>query len=303
MSKHNHIYSTELSLNKRALILALTITAVMTVIEFIAGYLANSLALIGDAGHMLTDSLALLLALFALLISQKPANYVKTFGYYRAEILAALFNGAILLVIAFYIFYEASRRFLEPPAVKSTLMLFVALIGLTANLGGIFILKKTGVRNLNVRGAFLHMLGDALSSVGVILAGIIILATGWNIVDPIIACLIGIVILRGAISLVIEASNILLESVPKHVNLQKLKAEMERVEGINAVHDLHLWTITSGFYALSCHILIDDQKVSEGTSILNTVNKLLAEKFNISHTTIQLECRACESGLICRIEK
>ncbi len=290
MNEHNHIFVPEIGKYKRALIITISITSSMAIVEFIAGHIAKSLALIGDAGHMVTDSLALILALFALLYSQKSANSRKTFGYYRAEIIAALFNGALLLGMAFFIFYHGAHRLIKPQVVNGEVMLGVALFGLAANVTGILILNRAGKTNLNIRGAYLHMLGDAMSSVGVVIAAGIIVSTGWNIIDPIIAGLIGVMILKNAISLVLDASNILLEAVPKQINLQVVKEQIEKIKGVNAVHDLHIWTITSGVYALSCHLLLDDQRLSSSADILNEVNKLLADKFNIKHTTIQLEC-------------
>ncbi|MCX7766001.1 MAG: cation diffusion facilitator family transporter [Candidatus Sumerlaeia bacterium] len=290
MHEHNHIFIPDVNKYKRALILAVSITGSMAIIEFVAGHIAKSLALIGDAGHMVTDSLALILALFALLYSQKSANTRKTFGYYRAEIIAALFNGTLLLGMAFFIFYHGVHRLIKPSVVHGEIMLGVALVGLAANITGILILNRTGKTNLNVQGAYLHMLGDAMSSVGVVIAAGVIVLTGWTIIDPLIACLIGIMILKNAIGLVLDASNILLEAVPKQIDLQLVKEQIEQVKGVNAVHDLHIWTITSGVYALSCHLLLDDQRLSSSSDILNEVNKLVADKFNIKHTTIQLEC-------------
>jgi cobalt-zinc-cadmium efflux system protein len=279
-------------------LVALSITGLMTIVELAGGLISNSLALIGDAGHMFTDTLALGLSLFALNLARRPANQTKTYGYYRAEILAALVNGTILIAVSGYIFYEAYRRFVEPPEVRGGLMLIVAVIGLVANVVGISILRSASRGNLNVKGAFLHMWSDTVSSVGVIAAGIIILLTGRTIADPIISIIIGLLILRGAGGLVWESINILLEAVPKHLDVSRINDAVRKIKGVRDIHDVHLWAITSGMYAMSCHLLIEDQMVSNCTQIVDEVNKTLSQEFGISHSTVQLEC---ENSPVCHI--
>jgi cobalt-zinc-cadmium efflux system protein len=275
-------------------------------IEIFGGILSHSLALLGDAGHMLVDALALALSLIALNLAKKPATITRTYGFHRSEILAALANGVTLVLVAVYIFYEAYQRFRAPPTVQTTIMLAVAVTGLAANLVTMRLLHRARHSNLNVRAAFFHVLGDTLSSVGVIAGGIIIAVTGWKIVDPIIAIMIGIIILWGAVGLVRESVDILLETVPKHISLEKVTEVIKGVKGVVELHDLHIWTITSGIYALSTHILIQDQMLSRAGEITTAINRELAQKFNITHTTFQLEnekCENCAEGLVCQIQR
>ena len=285
---------------------ALAIVLVVMVAEGIGGIMSNSLALLGDAGHMLVDALALGLALFAVTIAKRPATSTRTYGYHRVEIMAALANGSILILVSIYIFYEAYQRFLEPPLVQTPLMLIVATIGLIANLIGIVILRRVGQKTLNIKAAFWHIIGDTISSVGVIIAGVIISITGWRIADPVIAVLIGCIIFWGAMRLVRESADILLETVPKHIRVGDVIGTIKKISGAEDVHDIHIWTITSGIYALSAHLLIEDQRVSQSGEIVEAVNRDLARYFNITHTTLQLECEKCEScptGLICDIRR
>ena len=281
----------------------LVIIVVIMVAEVIGGILSNSLALLGDAGHMLVDALALGMSLFAIKIARRPATATKTYGYYRVEIMAALANGIALALVAAYIFYEAYQRFLDPPTVQTTLMLVVATIGLIANLIGILLLREVSRGSLNIRAAFWHILGDTISSVGVIVAGIIISITGWGVVDPIIAVFIGGIILWGAVRLVRESVDILLEAVPKHIQMDRVIEMIRNIPGVEDVHDIHIWTITSGIHALSAHLLIEDQTVSRSVEIVETVNKNLDKHFNITHTTLQLECESCPSGFTCNIHR
>jgi len=281
---------------------ALAIVLVIMVAEVIGGILSNSLALLGDAGHMLVDALALGMSLFAISIARRPATATKTYGYHRMEIMAALANGATLVLVAAYIFYEAYQRFLNPPMVKTTLMLVVAIIGLIANLAGIWLLRGVRHGSLNVKAAFWHVLGDTISSVGVIAAAIIISITGWGIVDPIIAVFIGGIILWGAARLVRESADILLEAVPKHIQINSVIEMIKGIPGVEDVYDIHIWTITSGIHALSAHLLIEDQTVSRSAEIVRAVNQGLVKHFNITHATLQLECgkgEGCPSGFIC----
>jgi cobalt-zinc-cadmium efflux system protein len=306
---NNHVHSETNHHNddsSRGLKFALIIVAVVMAIEIFGGILSHSLALLGDAGHMLVDALALALSLIALNLAKKPATTTRTYGFHRSEILAALANGVTLVLVAVYIFYEAYQRFRTPPTVQTTIMLAVAVTGLAANLVTMRLLHRARHSNLNVRAAFFHVLGDTLSSVGVIAGGIIIAVTGWKIVDPIIAVMIGIIILWGAVGLVRESVDILLETVPKHISLEKVTEVIKGVKGVVELHDLHIWTITSGIYALSTHILIQDQMLSRAGEITTAINRELAQKFNITHTTFQLEnekCENCAEGLVCQIQR
>jgi cobalt-zinc-cadmium efflux system protein len=290
----------------KALKVALLIVVVMMAAEVAGGILSNSLALLGDAGHMLVDALALGLSLVALNLARKPATTTRTYGFHRAEIIAALANGVTLTLVAAFIFYRAYQRFLNPVTVRTPIMLGVAVVGLVANLIAMQLLHRTRHDNLNVRAAFWHVFGDTISSVGVIVGGIIIAVTGWKIVDPIIAIVIGIIVLWGAVNLVRESVDILLETVPKNITLDKVTETIKSVNGVVELHDIHIWTITSGIYALSTHILIQDQMLSRTGEIIATINQELEHRFNITHTTFQLECEKCEKcaeGLVCQIHR
>ena len=290
----------------RGLKIALIIVVVFMAAEIAGGLLSHSLSLLGDAGHMLVDALALGLSLVALNLAKRPATATRTFGFHRSEILAALANGVTLVLVAVVIFYEAWQRFRNPPAVQTTIMLVVAVAGLIANLIAMRLLHRARHNNLNARAAFFHVFGDTISSIGVIVGGIIIAVTGWKIVDPIIAVVIGIIILWGAVSLVRDSVDILLETVPKHIPLDKVTESIKGVRGVVELHDLHVWTITSGIYALSTHILIQDQMISRTREITAAINRELEKKFNITHTTFQLEnekCENCAEGLVCRMQR
>jgi len=302
MTKHEHTITEEYGKNIVSLAVAFSITVVLMVVEFLGGIISGSLALISDAGHMLTDAGALGLALFALRFSRKPATPEKTYGFYRTEILSALLNGSVLLVLAGFIFFEAYQRFIHPREVQGILMLGIASIGFLANVTGAFMLSKGSRENLNVRGAFLHIISDALSSVGVILGGLIIVYTKFYLVDPIIGLIIGLLIVRGGWGLVRESVDILLEATPKDINLQKvIDALKKEIKGIRDVHDIHIWTITSGLRALSAHVLVEDTLVSECGEISKKVKNILREKFSIHHATLEFECESCPEGIVCRI--
>ncbi len=306
MSNHHSEASHLTSRSTRPLKIALVIILVILIAEVIGGILSNSLALLSDAGHMLVDALALGLSLFAMTIARRPATLSKTYGYHRVEIMAALTNGTILVLVSLFIFYEAYQRVLDPPVVQAPIMLVVAVIGLVANLAGILLLRKASHGNLNIKAAFWHIIGDTVSSVGVIVAGVIIAFTGWYAVDAIIAFFIGGIIMWGAVRIVREASDILLEAVPKHVQVGRVIETMKNVPGVEEVHDIHIWTITSGIHALSAHLIIEDQLVSRGAEIVATINENLAGYFSITHTTLQIECEKCEScpsGFICHIRQ
>ncbi|MFO8164502.1 MAG: cation diffusion facilitator family transporter [Desulfatiglandales bacterium] len=280
------------------MLVVISITTGIMIAEIIGGLLANSLALLSDAGHMLTDILALGLSLAAMKFARRPPTPAKTFGFYRLEILAAFFNGMLLLVISLYIFYEAYHRLIDPREIKGLFMLLVAAIGLLANGVGIAVLRKSVHSSLNVRSAFFHLVGDTVSSAGVIVGGIVIILTGWYVVDPIISILIGGLILRGAYSLVRESIDILLEATPKEIDVEEMLGDLVRIEGVKEVHHLHLWTITSGIYAMSSHVVIDDLLISKSTQILEEIEKLLQGKYSMEHITIQFECESCGDDLV-----
>ncbi len=286
---------------RRGILLALSITLIMMIAEVIGGLLSNSLALLSDAGHMFTDALALTLSFFALKFAEMPATEKKTYGFYRLEILSALLNGIMLIIISLYILYEAYQRILHPAVVEGKLMLIVAVIGLFVNiLGALFLVKHHGT-SLNIRGAFLHIIGDAASSVGVIIGGIIIYYTGWFLIDPLLSIMIAVGIILGTLGLVTESVNILLESVPAHISVETVVQEIENIKGVQEAYHVHVWTITSGVYALSAHVVIDDQLVSGSRELLDAIRTMLEQRFNILHSTIQLECQRCDTEGSCNI--
>lgn len=286
--------------HRRRLLGAAALTGIILVVEAIGGYLSHSLALLSDAGHMMTDLLALLLSLFGVTMALRPATDQKTYGYRRLEILTALVNGTLLVVIALYLILQAIRRLFRPEEVDARLMLNVAIVGLVANLVGIALLSPSR-RNLNVHSALLHMMGDALSSLGVIAGALIIRFTGWVAADGLISLVIGAVILWGAARVMREASDILLEGAPRGVAVAELQRAIQSVEGVVAIHDLHVWSITSGMPALSGHVVAQDRFLENSDELLNRIKRVLEERFGICHTTLQLESeRYQEVGEMCR---
>ena len=276
--------------SRRALLLTFALTFGYFIVEVVGGILTNSLALLADAAHMLTDGGGLALALFAAWMSQKPATPAKTYGYYRVEILAALVNAVVLFLLSFYILYEALRRFQEPPEVTSLPMLAVAVVGLGVNLIGVWILRRGSRESLNVQGAFLEVVSDALGSLGVIVAAVIMLATGWYYADPIFSVIIGLFILPRTWKLLTQAVNVLLEATPAHINVAAVEQASLKVNGVAAVHDLHVWTITSGMDALSAHVVLaEGVEPRVASSVVETLAARLKEEFGIGHTTIQVE--------------
>ena len=270
---------------------ALLITASLMIAEFVGALYTNSLALLADSAHMLTDVAALSLSLAAAWFATRRATPQKTFGFYRVEILAALLNGLILILIALYIFYAAYSRLLDPPEVEAGWMLVVACVGLLANLLSAFLLFGEHRHSLNVRGALFHVVSDAIGSAGAIVASIVILLTGYYAADPAISVLVGLLILFSSWVLIRDAVDILLEGTPAHVNIVSLQGELREISGVESVHDLHVWTLTSGVLAMSCHVVIPRGELSRNT-VLADIKGLARERFHIDHTTVQIE----ESG-------
>lgn len=285
---HNHFEEARQG-NKKGLLIALLITTGIMFLEFFGGLFTNSLALLSDSGHMLSDASALLLSLVAIWFSSRPPSSAKTFGGYRFEILAALFNGVTLFVIAGFIVWEAFGRFLEPQTVASGTMMLIAAIGLLANLLSAWALIRKGdvKNNVNLRGAYLHVLGDALGSIGAIVAGILMLLFDWFVADPIISVLVALLILKSAWGLIKHSIHILMEGTPMSIDQKEVKATLEKIEGVLDVHDLHIWTITSGLDSLSCHLVIEDEK--NGQYILQQALDKLKLTFHLEHATIQVE--------------
>ncbi|AZV41224.1 cation diffusion facilitator family transporter [Peribacillus asahii] len=285
---HNHFEETREG-NKKGLITALLITTGIMFLEFFGGLLTNSLALLSDSGHMLSDASSLFLSLIAIWFAARPPSPNKSYGYYRFEILAALFNGVTLFVIAGFIVWEAYGRFFEPPTIASGTMMLIASIGLFANLISAWSLMRKGdvKNNVNLRSAYLHVLGDALGSVGAIAAGILMLLFNWYIADPIISVLVALLILKSAWGVIKHSVHILMEGTPLTINQEEVKAALKEIDGVIDVHDLHIWTITSGLDSLSCHVLIEDDKNSQ--EILQEAINKIKDTFKIEHTTIQIE--------------
>ncbi|MDQ3655473.1 MAG: cation diffusion facilitator family transporter [Chloroflexota bacterium] len=285
--------------NRQPLVLALVITTVFLVAEVIGGLLTNSLALLADAGHMATDVAALALALFAIWLARRPATPERSFGFARAEILAALVNAGSLIAISIYIFWEAFKRIGEPPDVDSGPMLIVAVAGLAANAASAWVLMRGGGHrdNLNTRGAYLHVVGDMLGSVGAIAAALIMLATGWYLADPILSAGIGVLILWSSWRLLRESVDVLLESTPKGIDPLKVRDAMDAVDGVSGVHDVHdvhIWTVTSGLIAMSCHVGVTGER--EWPVLLDELTTLLRTRFGIAHVTLQPEMMGSAPG-------
>jgi cobalt-zinc-cadmium efflux system protein len=275
---------------------AIVLTAVTLIAEVAGGIWTNSLALLSDAAHVFMDLFALVLSLAAIVLANYPATDRRTYGWHRAEIFASLINGATLLVIAAGILLEAWDRFFHPEAVKSKEMFLIATVGLVMNLVAASRLHAHSHHDLNVRSAFLHVLGDAIASVGVIAGGVIMLFTGWYVVDALISAGIALIIVWGAVRLVREAGHILLEGVPTHVDLNAVVAKMRAVPGVNDIHHLHVWSICSHISALSAHIdILPDYRLRQG-EIVGQIEEMLEHDYHITHTTLQGECSRCVTG-------
>ncbi len=272
---------------RRALALVLALTAAYTVVEIVGGFLTGSLALLADAGHMLSDNLSLGIALGAAWLALRPATPNRSFGYRRAEILAALANGVTLVAISIWIFIEAYSRLREPTDVLGGPMLLVAALGLLVNAAGAIILYRTGGESLNVEGAMRHVFADALGSVGAMVAAAIILLTGWRYADPLVSVAIGVLILGSSWKLLRDSTNILLEATPPNLDATEVGQRMASSDGIVEVHDLHIWTITSGFPALSAHVLVGRREDCHARR--RELEDLLAREYDISHTTLQVD--------------
>jgi cobalt-zinc-cadmium efflux system protein len=270
-------------------------------VEIAAGIRSGSLALLSDAGHNFTDALALLLAWFGLYLQAKPANETKTYGYHRAGVLSAFVNALTLLALAAWIFYESYLHLLNPEPVNETVMMVVACLGLVLNLGIMWGLRVARRTDINVRSAFVHMLGDALGSVAIIVGAVGIRYTGWQRIDPLLSSLIAVLIVWSAWDIVTESLNILLEGLPRGLRLNSVVASMREMEGVLDVHDLHIWSLGSDTHALSCHVLIEDVPPSSSDCILRRINEMLSRRFHINHTTVQFEhvgCAVSENGCV-----
>jgi cobalt-zinc-cadmium efflux system protein len=280
----------------RALGLALVLTAGYTAVEVVAGLLTGSLALLADAAHMLSDNVSIALALFAVWLARRPATPERTFGYRRAEVLAALVNGLTLVALSIWIFYEAFRRLGDPPDVLGGWMLVVGVVGIGVNLAGGAILFRSRGGSLNVDAAFRHVLADLLGSIGVVVAAAIILATGWLEADPVVSILIAVLVLASSWSILRDSTSILLEAAPKGIDTRVVGERLARAPGVVEVHDLHIWTITSGFPALSAHVLVGRGEDCHGRR--RELEQLLRREFGIEHTTLQVDHASAPDGLV-----
>lgn len=285
---HGHGHSHGNTGNKKALLLAFLLISSFMVIEVIGGIVTNSLALLSDAGHMLSDAAALGLSFFAIKLGERKSSASKTYGYRRFEIIAAALNGITLILISLYIFYEAYHRFFNPPEVQSGGMLLISTIGLFVNIIAAWILMRGDKdENLNVRSAFLHVIGDMLGSVGAIIAALLMLFFGWGIADPIASVIVAILIIISGWRVTKEAFHILMEGTPAHIEVEKVKSSLLKIPNVTEVHDLHIWSLTSGMPMLSCHVAIKDARIHD--KILREAQSILHDDFGIEHSTIQVE--------------
>ncbi len=294
-SPHNHRYQS----SRRPLVLAFVTQFIFFVVELAGGLLTNSLALIADAGHMLSDVAALGLSLLALYYTQKPHTAQKTYGYHRLEILVALLNGLVLWAMGAYILYDAYQRFQEPPAIASLPLMIIAGLGLLVNLFGVIILYPTKDQSINVRSAFLHLVADSLGSIAAIAAGLAIFFKGWYWFDPLAAAVIAVLIIFGTWQLVWEAADILMESTPRHIDLGEVSRALEEWPGVEEIHDLHIWSISSGLFALSVHVVLSDSR--DRDCLTWELEELLAHRFGLDHATIQLEGPGYHNPRICSL--
>ena len=294
MHNHSHTHFNDLTgQTVRRLALSLIITLAFVFVEIAAGIFSNSLALLTDAAHNFTDVLALALSWWALRLTSQPPNQNKTYGYHRAGILVALANSTTLVVIALGIFYEAYRRFITPPEVQADVLIGVGVVAVVINVVTALLVRRGAEHDLNIRSAFLHLMGDVLSTVGAVIAGVIIRYTDWNWLDPLVSVLIGFLILWSAWSIVREAIDILMEGTPTDIDIDTMIQDIISVEGVRGVHDLHVWSITQSMRTLSAHLVTDDLAISEGASIQARVNEVLFHKYKVNHATLQLECDDC----------
>lgn len=299
---HNHTHNA----NKKVLLTSFIIITVFMIMEVIGGLITNSLALLADAGHMLSDALSLLIALIAFTLGERAANFSKTYGYKRFEILAAIFNGATLLIISLFIFYEAFQRFSEPPEVASTGMLIIASIGLIVNIVVAFIMHRSADTkgNLNMRAAFLHVIGDLLGSVGAIVAALLMIFFDWNLADPVASVLVAVLILIAGWRVMRESVHVLMEGTPTDVSIDHVVDTIKSINGVNGLHDLHVWSITSGQHAMSAHVVVNEEiTMADSQNLLRRIEDEM-ENQGINHVTVQFETdnHPHEDSLICQLD-
>jgi cobalt-zinc-cadmium efflux system protein len=292
---HHHDHHHHIEGSGKNLLIATILNAVITVAEVIGGIISNSLALLSDALHNLSDTIAVFIAYVANRYSKKPSNEKRTFGYKRVQILAALFNAVVLIVISVYLFYEAYLRLMEPEPIKGLIMLIVATIGLLANLAAVLLLRKDSGKNLNVKAAYIHLLSDTLSSVAVIIGGILIYLYDWYWLDPIITFLIGIYILKETWAILKETIDILMQGTPKNIDIKQVQQDIEGIDRIENIHHLHIWNLDDQSIHFECHVDLNENIDLKSTeSIREKIVKLLEEKYKINHVTIQFEHKWCD---------
>lgn len=298
---HSHLKDAARQTTYR-LSLSLFLTLAFVILEAGAGYFANSLALLTDAAHNLTDVIALGLSWFAVRLTAQPANAQKTYGYHRAGILVALLNSTTIVLISIGIFYEAYLRFVSPPEVKSSILIGVGLVAVVINLVTALLVHRGSESDLNLRSTFVHLMGDVISTVGAVIAGIFIYFTNANWLDPLVSVLIGFLILYNAWGILRETVDILLESTPRDLDMKTMVNDITKVDGVLGVHDLHVWSLTQNLRTMSAHILTEDISVSTGAEIQSRINELVYRRYNIAHATLQLECVDCDpNSLYCRL--
>ena len=287
---HGHDHSHDLrGASKRSLTIALVLISGFMLAEVVGGVLSGSLALLSDAGHMVTDAMSIALALFAMKVAERPPSAERTFGYRRAEVLAAMLNALSLWVIAAWVLFEAYHRIQDVPEIEGGLMLVVGVLGLLVNVAAAWVLHRSSKHSMNVEGALRHVMADLLGSVGVVISGIIIVTLGWTIVDPILSVVIALLVGHSSWRLTLKVFKVLLEGVPDHIDVYKLCSDIEDVEGVTVIHDVHVWTISSGLEALTAHVLIDPSYEGDKEDLLRRLRSIALDDFAIGHVTIQVE--------------
>jgi cobalt-zinc-cadmium efflux system protein len=301
-STHNHAHLGQQT--ARRLAIALGVTLAFVIFEAFAGWQANSLALLSDAAHNLTNVIALALSWYALRLAAQPANAGKTFGYHRAGILAALVNSTTLVVIALGIFYEAFQRINSPLKVEANTLIGVGMVALLVNAGTAWLVERGSDRDLNLRSTFVHLLGGVMATMGAIVAGIVIAMTGLNWLDPLVSAFIGLLILGSAWGILRETIDILLEGTPRDIDMSKMVRDLLQVPGVRGVHDLHVWSLTQNMRALSAHVVTDNILIGDGAAIRRKINAVASRQYGIAHATQQLECGGCQPDLLyCDLEE
>lgn len=285
---HDHSHDLR-GASKRSLVIALVLIGGFMLAEVAGGILSGSLALLSDAGHMITDAASIALALFAMKVAERPPSAERTFGYRRAEVLAAMLNALSLWLIAAWVLFEAYHRIQDVPEIEGGLMLVVGVLGLLVNVAAAWVLHRSSKHSMNVEGALRHVMADLMGSVGVVISGILIVTLNWTIIDPILSVLIAALVAHSSWSLTVKVFKVLLEGVPDHIDVYRLCSQMEDVEGVTLIHDVHVWTISSGLEALTAHVLIDPSFEGDTEALLRRLREIALQDFQIDHVTIQVE--------------